>query len=141
MLSDAMNELINKIQNQGKMSFLEGASDAQIDEFEKEKNIKLPRLYREWLTYSDGGEFYLPAGVQFYGVLHKPIIDVDDSDRPNENYVVIGALATGDPILFEKNSEKISIYNHGAGVIETDEIYDDFYAFLNDLENILGIGE
>lgn len=140
MLSDSMQELINEIKNQGKMYFLEGASELQIDEFEKEKDIKLPKKYREWLTYSDGGEFYLPAGVQFYGVAHKPMIDIDDSDRPNENFVVIGALATGDPILFEKNSEKISIYNHGDGVIEEDEIYEDLYAFIKDLKNILGIG-
>lgn len=75
-----------------------------------------------------------------YGVAHKPIIDVSEDDRPNDNYVVIGALASGDPILCEKRGERISIYNHEAGVIESNEIYKDFFAFLIDLHGILGIG-
>ena len=53
----------------------------------------------------------MPAGVQFYGVTHKPLINVDCNDRPDDPYVVIGALDTGDPILFKKGSEQISIYN------------------------------
>ena len=83
----------------------------------------------------------MPAGVQLYGVAHKPVIDVNDSDRPNEEYVVIGALASGDPILCKKEGEQIAIYNHEAGRIEEDEIYQDFYAFLSDLYELLGIGE
>ena len=75
-----------------------------------------------------------------YGVNQKPVIDVSEDDRPNDNYVVIGALASGDPILCEKGGERISIYNHEAGVIENDEIYEDFFAFLIDLHEILGIG-
>ena len=51
-----------------------------------------------------------------------------------------GALASGDPILCEKSSEKIAIYNQEAGRIEDDEIYDDFIAFLKDLHDLLGIG-
>ena len=54
--------------------------------------------------------------------------------------VVIGALSTGDPIIFKKSEERISIYNHEDGVIEDDETYEDFYAFLRDLYDLLGIG-
>ena len=90
--------------------------------------------------FSDGGDCFLPAGVQFYGISHKPIINISDDDRPNDKYIVIGALSTGDPVLCEKEGETISIYNHEAGVIEDDEIYDDFYAFLKDLPDLLGIG-
>ena len=54
--------------------------------------------------------------------------------------MVIGALASGDPILCEKSSEKIAIYNQEAGRIEDEEIYDDFIAFLKDLHDLLGIG-
>ena len=57
-----------------------------------------------------------------------------------DNYIVIGALATGDPILCKKKGEQISIYNHEAGRIEEDEIYQNFYAFLSDLYELLGIG-
>lgn len=140
MISNELNAIVTQIKQQGKMNFLAGATENQIDEFEKKHNLKLPLKYREWLLFSDGGEFFLPAGVQMYGVAHKPIIDVSEDDRPSDNYVVIGALASGDPILYEKSGERISIYNHTAGVIESDEIYEDFFAFLIDLHEILGIG-
>ena len=123
------------------MRFIEPSSEETITLFEKDNNITLPSKYKEWLQFSDGGECFLPAGVQFYGTSQKPIIDVNDNSRPDENYVVIGALASGDPILIEKDSERISIYNQEAGRIEDDEVYDDFFAFLNDLYDLLGIGE
>ncbi|MBR0530136.1 MAG: hypothetical protein IJJ76_10315 [Ruminococcus sp.] len=80
-------------------------------------------------------------GVQFYGVAHKPLIDINDISRPDDSYVVIGALPTGDPILIQKDSEKVSIYNQEASRIEDDEVYENFFSFLNDLYDILGIGE
>lgn len=140
MISKELTAIIEQIKPQGKMRFLDGTTESQIAEFELKNNIKFPLKYREWLLFSDGGEFFLPAGVQMYGVAHKPVIDVTDNDRPSENYIVIGTLASGDPILYEKNGERIFIYNHEAGRIEDDEIYEDFYAFLNDLYEMLGIG-
>ena len=140
MISNELNAIVTQIKQQGKMNFLDGATENQIEKFEKKHNLKLPLKYREWILFSDGGEFFLPAGVQMYGVAHKPIIDVSENDRPSDNYVVIGSLASGDPILCEKGGERISIYNHEAGVIENDEIYEDFFAFLSDLHAILGIG-
>lgn len=141
MISDELNHILESITVQGKMRFLEGVSKEQISAFENENGIVLPVQYKEWLEYSDGGEFFLPTGVQLYGVAHKPAIDVNDSDRPNEEYVVIGALASGDPILCKKEGEQIAIYNHEASRIEEDEIYQNFYAFLSDLYELLGIGE
>lgn len=140
MISNELNTIVTQLKQQGKMLFLAGVIENQIEEFEKKHKLKLPLKYREWLLFSDGGEFFLPAGVQMYGVAHKPIIDVSEDDRPSDNYVVIGALASGDPILCEKSGERISIYNHEAGVIESDETYEDFFAFLIDLHEILGIG-
>lgn len=140
MISDELKNILDSITKQGKMRFLEGATKEQILSFENEKGITLPKQYKEWLEESDGGELFLPAGVQFYGVAHKPVIDVNDSDRPNDDYIVIGALATGDPILCEKEGEQIAIYNHEAGRIEDDEVYQNFYAFLSDLYELLGIG-
>lgn len=140
MISDELKQLVNKFNEQGKMNFCEETTENKILEFEKEHSIKLPAKYKEWLLFSDGGEFFLPAGIQLYGIENKPIIDVDNNDRPSEEYIVIGALASGDPILCEKAGEKIAIYNQEAGRIEDDEIYDDFIAFLNDLYNLLGIG-
>ena len=140
MISKELTAIIEQIKLQGKMRFLDGATESQINEYEEKNNIKFPSRYREWLLFSDGGSFYLPAGVQMYGVAHKPIIDVSDGDRPSTNYIVIGSLASGDPILCEKDSEKISIYNHEAGRIEEDEIYEDFFSFINNLYEFLGIG-
>lgn len=82
----------------------------------------------------------MPAGIQLYGIEHKPVINVNDNSRPNDDYIVIGALASGDPIICAKNSEKIAIYNQEAGRIEDDEIYDDFIVFLKHLHDLLGIG-
>lgn len=140
MTSDDFRKLVDQFNEQGKMNFLEGATEDQISQFEKDNDIVLPSKYKEWLVFCDGGEFFLPAGVQMYGVAHKPLIDIDDDDRPDDNYVVIGSLAAGDPILCEKSGERISIYNHEADRIEDDEVYEDFFAFLNDLTEILGIG-
>ena len=81
------------------MNFLEETTEEKISEFEKEHSAKLPEKYKEWLLFSDGGELFLPAGIQLYGIEHKPKIDVNDDSRPNNEYIVIGAFASGDPIL------------------------------------------
>lgn len=140
MASEELKSIISRIIEQGEMRFLEKATQEQIAAFESNNGIVLPKQYKEWLEFSDGGEFFLPAGVQLYGVAHKPLINVNDDDRPSEDYVVIGSLASGDPILFLKKEEEISIFNHEAGRIESDEKYPNFYAFLNDLYELLGIG-
>ena len=141
MISDELKRIIDLLNQQGKMAFLEGATEEQISKFEKEKEIKFPEKYKEWLRFSDGGECFLPAGVQFYGVAHKPLIDVYENDRPDDNYIVIGALASGDPVLCEKAGEKIAIFDHETGSIDDELVYDDFFALLNDLYDLLGIGE
>ncbi|MDR1549512.1 MAG: SMI1/KNR4 family protein [Hungatella sp.] len=140
MISDELKNIVDQLNKQGKMRFLDGASEEQIALFEKEQKIILPLKFKEWLLFSDGGEYFLPAGIQLYGVAHKPLIDVNDEDRPDDKYIVIGALSSGDPIICEKTGEKISIYNQEVGRIESDETYADFYAFLNDLYELLGIG-
>jgi len=50
------------------MDFLPESTEEQIALFEKEHEVTLPLKYKEWLQYSDGGECFLPASVQFYGV-------------------------------------------------------------------------
>lgn len=141
MISAELKGIVDKFHEQGKMNFLPETSEEKITLFEKEKNIRLPEKYKEWLLFSDGGEFFLPAGIQLYGIEHKPLINIDNNDRPSDEYIVIGTLSSGDPILCEKAGEKIIIYNQETGRIEDDEIYDDFMAFLNDLYDLLGIGD
>lgn len=139
-MSDELKNIIASLNEQGKMAFLEAATERQVNEFEEQNTVKFPSQYREWLLFSDGGECFLPAGVQLYGVAHKPLIDINDTDKPGDAYVVIGALASGDPIVFERGKDNISIYNHEDGCIEDDETYDNFQTFLKDLYNLLGIG-
>ncbi len=141
MISEEIKNIVEQLNEQGKMKYLEAASEEQIKKFETENNVKLPSKYKEWILFSDGGEFFLPAGVQMYGVAYKPLIDVNDADRPDDTYIVIGAFATGDHILCQKGSEKISVYDHESGEIDDELIYDDFLAFLKDLYDLLGIGE
>lgn len=140
MISEELKKILDTITKQGKMYFLEGATQKQILAFENANGITLPAQYKEWLEYSDGGEFFLPAGIQLYGIAHKPVIDVRDNDRPSEDYIVIGMMASGDPILCKKEGSRITIFNHEAGRIEEDEVYQNFYAFLSDLYELLGIG-
>lgn len=141
MIFDELKEIIDQIKEQGRMSFLEAATDEQIEKFEKENDIKLPVKYKEWLRYSDGGDLYLPAGIQLYGVTHKPLINIEDNDRPDDNYIVVGALASGEPVLFKKNEEKFYVYDHDNKELDDDLTYDDFFALLKDLYDLFGIGE
>lgn len=141
MISNELRSIVNRLKKQGKMNFPKKATKEQIAIFEKEHEVNLPLKFKEWLLFTDGGECFLPAGIQLYGVAHKPLINVDDDDRPDNTYIVIGALASGDPILCKKSGEQISIYNHEAGRIENDEVYSDFFSFLNDLYELLGIGD
>ena len=53
------------------MHFFNGVTEEQILFFENKNGITLPIQYREWLKYSDGGELFLPAGVQFYGIVQQ----------------------------------------------------------------------
>ncbi|MBQ8961751.1 MAG: SMI1/KNR4 family protein [Ruminococcus sp.] len=141
MISQELRTITETLRKQGTMRFFIPAVESQISAFEEKNGIRLPEKYRQWLKFSDGGECFLPAGVQFYGVAKEPLIGVDDGPRPDDSYVVIGALASGDPIMMKKGSETISIYNKDAGRIEPDEVYSDFFSFLRDLSGILGIGE
>lgn len=141
MISDELKQIIVQIEEQGKMRFIEAATEEQISQFEKENQIQFPSKYKEWLLFSDGGEIFLPAGVQLYGVGQKPLIDLEDNDRPDDNYIVIGALASGEPVLCKKDEEKIYVYDYENREIDEDLVYDDFFAFLIDLYDLLGIGE
>ena len=138
MISEKFQKIISTTNTQGQIYPQKPATKEDIAAFEKKHDIKLPTKYREWLLFSDGGEIFPPAGIQLYGVKHKPIIDMEDKDGPDDSYVVIGSLASGDPIVFKKTEERISIYNLENGQIEDDETYEDFNAFLNNIHGIVG---
>ena len=55
----------------------------------------------------------------------------------NDNYIVIGTLASGEPIIYEKSCENIAIYNHEKGRTEKNELFTDFFEFISKLDKIL----
>ena len=138
-MKSELKDILDMLNEKGKNDLKNGVSNNEITKFENDNNIKLPDEYKEWLNYSDGGELLLPAGVQLFGVASKPLISKEDFIP--EKYYEIGELSTGDSIVCENDSNKVSIYNLEGDCIEDDEIYSDFYAFLNDLPNIVGIDE
>ena len=72
MISEELKTIIDKLNDQGKMAFLEGATEEQIAQFEKDHEIILPKKYKEWLQHSDGGEFFLPAGATLWCCTQAP---------------------------------------------------------------------
>lgn len=140
-MSSESEAVADLLRSQGQMSFVEPTTDAVIGAFEAEHDLQLPSQLKRWLLVSDGGDFFLPAGFQLRGVAHLPLIDVDDPDRPDDSFIVIGTLSSGEPVLCERSSERISIYNHEDGRIEDDETFADFFTFLTDLAAVVGIGD
>ena len=141
MVSEEIKLIIEGIKAKGKMCFLDATSCEKITSFEKKNSIELPQKYKEWLQYSDGGELFLPAGIQLYGIEHKPIIDVNDNSRPSDDYIVIGTFASGDSILCKKGDDTISIYNQETGEIDDELVFEDFVQFLKEVYELLGLGE
>lgn len=140
-MSSEPEALADLLRSQGQMGFVEPATNTLIEAFEAANNLQLPSQLKRWLLVSDGGDFFLPAGFQLRGVAHLPLIDADDPDRPDDGYIVIGALSSGDPVLCERSSDRISIYNREAGRIEADESFADFFTFLTDLAAVVGTDE
>ena len=134
-----LSSIINKLKEQGKMNFMPKATDDHIYRFEKINSVILPSQYKAWLLFSDGGDLFLPAGVQLYGVSHLPLIDVNNKYVPNNRYIVIGALASGDQIIFSKGEDQVSIFNHETEKINYNESFADFFTFLTNLSEFLGL--
>lgn len=140
-MSSEPEALVDLLRSQGQMGFVDPTTTTLIEAFEAANSLQLPSQLKRWLLVSDGGDFFLPAGFQLRGVAHQPLIDVDDPDRPDDSYVVIGALSSGDPVLWQRSSDRISIYNREAGRIEPDESFADFFTFLTDLAAVVGVGD
>lgn len=70
MISEELKAIVDKLNEQGKMNFFDATTEEKIMSFEKGNEITLPSKYKEWLMFSDGGELFLPAGVQLYGIEH-----------------------------------------------------------------------
>ena len=70
MISDELKRIVDQLNRQGKMRFLEAATEEDIAAFERKYGVRLPEKYKEWLQVSDGGDLFLPAGricsVRYY---------------------------------------------------------------------------
>ena len=141
MCMDSITDIYVRLYVKKDMYFPPAATLTDIEEFEKENNIGLPKQYKQWLELTDGGDLYLPAGIQFYGVNNNPLIEVNEKISLGNDYIIMGKLASGDPLVFRNGSEEILIFNQTDNRIEDDESYSSFYEFLVALEEILGIEE
>lgn len=134
MASERVEDITERLNDAGNMWFLEGADDDAIAAFEESNGVTLPPSFKEWLSFSDGGDLDF---IQLHGVgvaERGPVIDVDDEDRPDDSWMVIGFWLDGTPLVCKKDgSERIVTYDHEAGEIDEDEDYPDFFAFLEDL--------
>ena len=59
MISEELKAIIDKLNEQGKMAFLEAATEEEISQFEENHKVKLPEKYKEWLQHSDGGRHHV----------------------------------------------------------------------------------
>ena len=99
----------------GRTRLLPGASPGQIEEFERDTGIRLPKQYKEWLLVSDGGEVHCPEGPQLLGVSNEnPKLQIrqGDSVEAPANMAVIGRTSTGDAICCISGEEHIIQWSH-----------------------------
>ena len=84
-MNTEVEKLVNLLNEQGKMVFKSPVLSQEIEEFEINNAIKFPKEFCNWLKFSDGGEFFLPAGVQIYGIKNPPLIDINnEQDKLNK---------------------------------------------------------
>ena len=131
-------EKLRELRSHGRIVTAPGAGEAELARFEAACGIRLPAPYRDWLQISDGGLLFPPAGLQLYGVAHKPLLSPADKGCP-EGYLPAGTMPYGDPILLEKETGRFALYNQERGEIAPEETFPDFLAFLDRLPALLGL--
>lgn len=130
-----MNEIINSISKLPNMKFNVGASIEEIKKFENDTKIILPKDYKDWLVFSDGGELFIP-GINLYGVSNRPFIRRGDGIEAPENYIVIGRTIYGNALCFKDGEEKIIEWEHES--FEEFLVWDNFILFLAESEEMYG---
>ena len=108
-----------------------------IEDFETKNGFKLPASFKEWLEKDECPDHGDYGFCQFYRINKDPVINIKDVYMVSGcEYLVIGSLADGDPILCKKTKDtdnKLCIYDIHAGMIHENEIYNDIWALMNDI--------
>ena len=110
-----------------------GATDAEISEFERSNGVVLPVSFRSWLEISDGGRLFFPEGIELYGVVHPPLLELDDPYTPEGGWLVVGMMPDTDLVLVSLKGEATVVYNREGGTFDDAVCYGDFLAFLEDI--------
>ena len=133
-----MQLLIQRFRQLPSMRFLSPASEAEMDGWEENTSLSLPKEYRQWLRFSDGGELFIP-GIQLYGVAHKPTLDFCNSGERRTglptDLTIIGTFGFGDLLCFLRDTETIVQWDHESW--KEYMRWDTFYSFLFDAQEML----
>ncbi len=136
---DAWESKLEGLKKYGRIKTEPWVTAEDIRRFEERTGIRIPALYREWLQISDGGYLFPPAGLQLYGVSHRPLIQLAADIPADGVYAIAGAMPYGDPVLFKVGSEEFMLFNQEDGRIEPEEVFPDFSSFLDHIPSLLGL--
>ena len=126
----------------------DGIDEKTIIFFEEEYKLIIPETYKQWLRYSNGGEFFvLPVGTSFAGILgnserKKGVFYLEDnfviSKRVGlpDNLLVIGEESDGEVIAFDlqrttKDDGVVVLYDvEEPGIIDEWEGLEDWLEYI-----------
>ena len=133
-----MEDLIKRLKKIGVGMFFEkGASQADIEAFEKEQALRLPEDYRQWLMFTNGAEIFAP-GCCLLGIdpgtwnLAKANTAAERTGYEMiDDLYIIGTQNYGDPVCFDRETFEIVQWDHE---IRTPACaWDSFSEFLEDM--------
>jgi len=101
-------DLAKALHEKRRFVFNPSASKAEIEEWEKNNGIRLPKSYVDWLEFSNGSVLRGTV-AEIYG-LNKIIVNPDYCP---DDYVIIGSLTgDGELICFSKDTGRIFTDDH-----------------------------
>ena len=132
-----------------KMEFHEGATEEEIQKFEKDLGVAIPEDYREFLKFTNGADLG-EASVTFYGVRKEkatvsmydmnyidPEIDACNiAGARNSNLLIFGMDIANYLIGINTETGEIASWNCEFEGDEYLELADDFYSYME--EELIG---
>jgi translation elongation factor EF-1beta len=110
------------------------ANDIEIDKIEAEMKVKLPKVYRELLKYSNG--FSIGFGLLIYGT--NDIIERNltwEIEEYAKGYIAVGDDGSGNIFLMEQDFNSTNLYVVDSGYINPEEanlVTSDFIKWITD---------